>query len=57
MLCRDVSNKMDLFLSGYSSDNCATLYMLESILTTLRMEQKSLLSGGTLHGVGPENQS
>ena len=46
MLCRDVGNEMNLLLSTHPSDNCATLYMLESILTTLRMEQKSLQEQG-----------
>ena len=41
MLHRDVSNEMDVLLSYYSSDTCATLYMLESILNTSRTEQKS----------------
>ena len=40
MVYGEVSNEMDLLL--YPSDTCVTLYMLESILTTLRMEQKAL---------------
>ena len=29
-----------IYCSDYSSYNCANLYILESILTTLRIEQK-----------------
>ena len=38
MLCKNVSNEIDFLLSDYPSDNCATLYILESILTILRTE-------------------
>ena len=37
-----------IYYSNYSSNTCATLYMLKSIV---------MLSDRTLHGVGPENWS
>ena len=46
MLYGDVSNEMDLLLSDYLNNTCATSYMLESILTALRIEQKTLQEQG-----------
>ena len=46
MVYGDVGNQMDFIALIIQSDTSFTLYTLESILATLRMEQKTLQGQG-----------